>query len=105
MSVPSAKSSVMSAIAYLAAERSTRFCGMPSSSSSIGVTMRVSTSSGVMPGALMMIFTCVDETSGKASIGSSRNAATPAPISSSVARIVRMRWVSANSTRRANIAA
>ena len=42
---------------------------MPSISSSIGVTTRVSTSSGVMPGAFMMIFTWVVETSGNASIG------------------------------------
>ncbi len=72
MSVPSSKSMVMSAMAYLEVERRMRCFGMPSISSSMGVAMRASTSSGVMPGAFMMIFTWVVETSGKASIGSRR---------------------------------
>jgi len=59
MSVPSVKSIVMSAIAYLAVERSIAWFGRPSISSSIGVMTRVSTSSGVIPGALRMILTCV----------------------------------------------
>jgi hypothetical protein len=69
MSVPSAKSTVMSVSAYLAMERSMVWRGMPSISTSIRLVMRDSTSSGVMPGALTMILTWVVETSGKASIG------------------------------------
>ena len=64
MSVPSSKSIVMSAMAYFDTERRIFLFGMPSISSSIGVVMRASTSSGVMPGAFMMILTWVDETSG-----------------------------------------
>ena len=77
MSVPSLKSMVMSAIAYLACERSTTWLGMPSISISIGAITRLSTSSGVMPGAFRMIFTCVELMSGKASIGSFRNDQVP----------------------------
>lgn len=63
---------VRSAMAYLATERSMTCLGMPSSSISRGVMTWVSTSSGVMPGALRMIFTWVGEMSGKASTGSFR---------------------------------
>jgi hypothetical protein len=74
MSVPSAKSSVMSVSAYFVIERNIVWFGMPSSSTSIGAVILVSTSSGVMPGALMMTFTWVGETSGNASIGNATNA-------------------------------
>jgi hypothetical protein len=96
MSVPSAKSSVMSVNAYLVVERNIVWLGMPSSSTSIGDVMRVSTSSGVMPGALMMILTCVGETSGNASIGSSWKARKPAAPASTVRRITSTRCESAN---------
>ena len=76
---------------------------MPSISSSIGMTMRVSTSSGVMPGAFMMILTCVEETSGKASIGSSRKALMPSPASSNVRTPISSRCVRANSTNRSSM--
>ena len=69
MSVPSSKSTVISVRAYLATERSMAMCGMPSISTSTGAVIRASTSSGVMPAALMMTFTWVLETSGKASMG------------------------------------
>ncbi len=54
----------MSAMAYLAVERSITPCGTPSNSISSGVITRDSTSSGVMPGALMISLTCVGEISG-----------------------------------------
>ncbi len=78
---------------------------MPSISSSIGAVMRASTSSGVMPGAFMMIFTCVVETSGKASIGRPRYANTPPATSAAVTTSTSRRWVSENSTSRASITA
>ena len=52
MSVPSAKSTVMSVRAYLAMERSMVWRGMPSISTSMRLVIRDSTSSGVMPGRL-----------------------------------------------------
>jgi hypothetical protein len=55
---------------------------------------RVSTSSGVMPGAFRMILTWVVETSGKASIGRPRKACTPAPTSMTVSTSMSRRWVS-----------
>ena len=61
---------VMELSAYLEMERRISWLGMPSSSTSTGWVMSASTSSGVMPGALMMTLTCVGEMSGKASIGS-----------------------------------
>ncbi len=103
MSVPSSKSMTMLAIAYLAIERTTRCFGMPGISTSIGATMRVSTSSGVMPGAFTMISTCVLETSGNASIGRPESACTPAITSSSVSADTSRRWVSERATRRASI--
>jgi hypothetical protein len=64
MSLPSAKSRVMSAMAYLAVERSITPCGTPSSSISSGEMTRDSTSSGVIPGALRISLTWVGEMSG-----------------------------------------
>jgi len=64
MSVPSLKSRVMSAIAYFAVERSITASGTPSSSISSGATTRLSTSSGVMPGAFRISLTWVGEMSG-----------------------------------------
>lgn len=64
MSLPSAKSTVMSAMAYLAVERNITPRGTPSNSISSGVITRDSTSSGVMPGALIISLTCVGEISG-----------------------------------------
>src|SRR5574343_306345 len=84
MSVPSSKSIVMSVREYFDTERISFWFGMPSISCSTGTAMRVSTSSGVMPGAFRMIFTCVLETSGKASIGRPSRACTPAPMRSAV---------------------
>ena len=89
---------VMSAMAYFDIDRSTRCFGMPSISSSIGTTMRDSTSSGVMPGAFMIIFTWVVETSGKASMAMFETACTPARISSSVSAAISSRCVSENET-------
>src|SRR3990167_3178979 len=66
-------------MAYLAVERSMACLGMPSSSISSGVMTWLSTSSGVMPGALRIIFAGVGEISGNASTGSFRNALTPSP--------------------------
>src|SRR5690606_16019403 len=96
MSTPSSKSTVMSVSAYFVIERSIACRGKPSSSTSIGAVMRVSTSSGVMPGALTITLTCVGETSGNASIGSWRNAAKPATASNTVSISTRRRWLSAN---------
>ena len=59
-------------MAYLAVERSIAWRGMPRSSISSGVMTWLSTSSGVMPGALRMILTWVGEMSGKASTGNCR---------------------------------
>ncbi len=103
MSVPSAKSTVMSVRAYLATERSMVWRGRPSSSTSIGAVMRVSTSPGVMPGALTMILTWVVDTSGKASIGVLRKLYQPPPTSSSTVSMIRRRWVSENWISRASI--
>src|SRR5690606_5437213 len=94
---------VMSAMPYLVIARSRRWRGMPSISCSMGTVIRLSTSSGVMPGALMMILTCVVETSGNASIGRPRSATTPALASSTVRTSTRRRCVSEKSTIRASI--
>src|SRR5574340_621325 len=94
MSVPSSKSMVTSVRPYLDTERRMRWRGMPSSSCSIGTAMRVSTSSGVMPGAFMMIFTCVVDTSGKASMGRPMKAYTPPATRTAVATSISSRCVS-----------
>ena len=59
--------------------------------------MRCSTSSGVMPGAFRISLTWVGEMSGKASIGSCRQAAMPAPTPSAVTSSTTRRCASANS--------
>jgi hypothetical protein len=69
---------------------------MPSISTSIGPAMRLSISSGVMPGAFMITFTCVLDTSGKASIGRLRKAYQPKPASRAVASSTNRRCDSAN---------
>ncbi len=66
--------------------------------------MRVSTSSGVMPGALRMSLTCVVETSGKASMGSCRNDWMPAPMSSTVSSATSRRCERLNATSLFNMA-
>src|SRR5574340_241311 len=99
MSVPSSKSTVMSTSAFFDRLRRMVWCGMPSSSVSTGWVMRPSTSSGVMPGAFRISLTCVDETSGKASIGISWNARTPSPASTSASTSTNQRRASANSVR------
>ena len=81
----------MEVSAYLEIERSIAWKGMPSNSTSTGWVIRDSTSSGVMPGALMMIFTCVGEISGNASIGMFINARTPKPVRSSERRMTNKR--------------
>jgi hypothetical protein len=105
MSVSSSKSTVMSAIAYLDTERTMRLCGMPSIASSIGIVIRCSISSGVMPGAFRITFTWVGETSGKASIGSVRQACAPPTISAIVASATNSGWPSDRFTSRAIMAA
>jgi len=96
MSVPSWKSTVTSTRPYLETERSIRWFGMPSISTSMGTAMRLSISSGVMPGAFMMILTWVLETSGNASIGRLVKAYQPAPASSAPASSTKRRCASAN---------
>ena len=86
----------MSVSAYLATERKVFIRGMPSISTSTSAVMRASTSSGVMPGALRIILTWVDDTSGKASIGVSCKARQPAPASSNATSSISSRWVSEN---------
>ena len=73
MSVPSLKSMVISAIPYLEVLLRSFWFSSPKSSASKGLTTLLSTSSGVIPGAFSIIFTCVDDISGKASIGILRN--------------------------------
>ena len=60
--------------------------------------MRDSTSSGVIPGAFMMIFTWVGEMSGKASMGMVRTAHQPAGINRDTSSNMSSRWVSENRT-------
>ncbi|OIQ63722.1 hypothetical protein GALL_547380 [mine drainage metagenome] len=98
-SVPSLKSTVMSAMPYFEVERTMRLLAMPSTSCSIGRTTRVSTSSGVIPGTFMMIFTCGEDTSGKASTGSARQAKIPPITSANMAPTVSRRWRSAPCVR------
>ena len=68
---------------------------MPSISCSIGATTRASTSSGVMPGAFMMILTWVEDTSGKASIGRFNKLMAPAPAASKPAVVTAVAVASA----------
>ena len=96
MSVPSSKSIVTSTMPYFDTERSMRCLGMPSISTSMGSAMRLSTSSGVMPGAFMMILTCVLDTSGNASMGKSLKASQPPAISTRPAISTKRRCASAN---------
>ena len=70
MSVPSANSKVSSATAYRVVERMRTRFGMPRAASSIGVVTRLSSSSGVRPGACIDTSTWTGATSGKASIES-----------------------------------
>ena len=90
------KSTVTSTRPYFDTERRMRCCGMPSISTSIGIAMRLSISSGVMPGAFMMILTCVLDTSGKASMGKLRKLYQPAPASKAAASMTNKRCDSAN---------
>ena len=90
MSVPSSKSILMILNADLVIERSTVCLGKPCISISTGKVMRLSTSEGDKPGALMMICTCGDEISGNASMGSVLNDHTP-PTVKAVARIKSIR--------------
>ena len=64
----------------------------------VGVMTRLSTSSGVMPGAFRMILTCVELMSGKASIGRLAKDQAPMPPSSSAAPMTARRSASAFST-------
>ena len=96
MSVPSAKSRVMALRAYLEMERSTVWSGMPSSSTSMGWVISDSTSSGVMPGDLIISFTWVGEISGKASMGRFSMALLPKPISNRDSRLISSRWLREN---------
>ena len=59
-------------------------CGSPLSTVSSGIVTCFSTSSGARPGKSVMTFTCVSDTSGNASMGRLRNAATPPAINSNV---------------------
>ena len=100
MSAESEKSMVMSAMAYFATDRSILWSGMPSICCSIGVMTFASTSSGVMPGAFRISFTCVGAMSGKASIGRVANDQTPMAATSSESASTVTRLRSDHSTRR-----
>jgi len=87
---------VTSKMPYFDTERSIFWRGMPSISTSMGATMRLSTSSGVMPGAFRITLTWVLETSGKASMGRLRKAYQPKPASKAAPSRMKMRCESAN---------
>ena len=90
-STPSSKSIVISAMPYLEMERTMRLFGMLSSSCSMGLTTRCSTSSGVIPGILRITLACVGEISGNASIGRLSHACVPAINSKPAQASVRLR--------------
>ena len=69
---------------------------MPCISISIGKAMRDSTSVGASPGALTITCTCGGEMSGKASMGSVRNAHRPPATAATATINIISRWISAN---------
>src|SRR5574343_2095237 len=103
MSVPSSKSTVTSTRPYLVTDLRIRCLGIPSISTSMGMATRLSISPGVMPGAFMMIFTGVLDTSGKASIGRFLNANQPAPARMTPASSTNSRCARENWTRRVSM--
>ncbi len=67
-------------------------CGMPDKATSSGIVTSRSTSSAARPGCSDTTVTWVSDTSGKASTGSTRNAAMPAPMNNSSASITISGW-------------
>src|SRR4051794_14213517 len=99
MSVPSRKIAVTAESPERETDRSSTRFGMPLSAISIGNVTDRSTSTGESPGASVRAETCTVETSGTASIGSSRTANAP-PTRSAKRRVMTRRFIRMERTTR-----